>query len=59
MARYDIDWRGVALTLVGYNWEVGERGEMLRWRDGWGAERADGHYTFTFVALPFPQKMEI
>ena len=50
-----LQWRaatrnGAALTLAGYNWEVG-RGAMLRWWAGWVAERAGVRCDFTLVML--------
>ena len=41
---------GAALTLVGYNWELG-RGAMSRWWAGWVAERADGRCDFPLVLV--------
>ena len=49
---------GAALTLAGYNWEVG-RGVMSRWGAGWLSERADGCCDFPLVRLLCLQKMAI
>ena len=58
-----LQWRvatrsSAALTLAGYNWEVG-RGAMSRWWDSWVAERADGRCGFPLVLLLCLQKMKI
>ena len=53
-----MSWRGVALNLAGYNWEVG-RGAVSQWWSGWVSERAGGHCSFTIVMLSCPLKMSI
>ena len=46
----------MALTLVGYNWDMGgEGGELLEWAVSI-AERADGHFTFIIVLLSCQEK---
>ena len=58
-----LQWRAVtrnfaALTLEGYNWELG-RGAMLLWWAGWVEGRADRRCDSPPVLLSYIRKMEI